>query len=108
MFNILQPDLEGATILDLFAGTGAIGIEALSRGAARAVFVDRAPKAVATVKENLRITGLADRAEVVRDDSFRFLERTTESFDIVYVAPPQYLGLWEKACRRWTGEVGGG
>jgi 16S rRNA (guanine966-N2)-methyltransferase len=99
VFNILQPDLEGATILDLFAGTGAIGIEALSRGAARAVFVDRAPKAVATVKENLRITGLADRAEVVRDDSFRFLERTTESFDIVYVAPPQYLGLWEKALQ---------
>lgn len=105
VFDILQPEITGATFLDLFAGTGAVGIEALSRGAAQATFVDRSARAVATVQENLRLTGLAQRARVVREDSFRYLERSPDCFDIVYVAPPQYQGLWEKALRALDREV---
>lgn len=104
VFNILQPELEGASLLDLFAGTGSVGIEALSRGADRVVFVDKSPRAVATVRENLSATGLSANATVLRDDSFRYLERTGDRFDIVYVAPPQYVGLWERALKALDGE----
>lgn len=99
VFNILQPELDDCEMLDLFAGTGSVGIEALSRGAARVAFVDKSPRAVKTVRENLATTRLADRATVVRDDSFRYLQRASDKFDIVYVAPPQYAGLWEQALR---------
>jgi len=99
LFDILGGDVEGSRFLDLFAGTGSVGIEALSRGAERAVFVDSARKAIETVRRNLQITGLADRAEVVQSDAFRFLEREAGSgaYDYVYVAPPQYRGLWSRA-----------
>lgn len=99
VFNILQPDIDGCTMLDLFGGTGSVGIEALSRGAEHVVFVDKSPRAVATIRNNLAATGLSGGAVVVRDDSFRYLERTGERFDIVYVAPPQYLALWERALK---------
>lgn len=99
VFNILQPDVDGCTLLDLFSGTGSVGIEALSRGAERVVFVDKNPRAVATARENLASTRLAAGATVVRDDSFRYLDRTADKFDIVYVAPPQYAGLWERALK---------
>ncbi len=97
VFNILQPEIEGASLLDLFAGTGSVGIEALSRGADRVVFVDKSPRAVATIRDNLIATGLTADATVIRDDSFRYLDRGDDRFDIVYVAPPQYAGLWERA-----------
>jgi len=99
VFNLLQTEIEGCTLLDLFAGTGSVGIEALSRGADRVVFVDKSPRAIATVRENLANTRLAERATVIREDAFRYLERTREEYDIVYVAPPQYLGLWEQALK---------
>ncbi len=95
LFNILRNEVVDAVFLDLFAGTGSVGIEALSRGARRAVFVERNRRAIKTIEENLRITGLADRAEVIRDDVFKFLAREpTEKFDLIYIAPPQYKGLW--------------
>ena len=95
LFNILADEVVDAVFLDLFAGTGSVGIEALSRGARRAVFVERHRRAIETIKENLRITGLAAQAEVVRDDVFRFLAREpAEKFDLIYIAPPQYRGLW--------------
>ncbi|MBN1439550.1 MAG: 16S rRNA (guanine(966)-N(2))-methyltransferase RsmD [Anaerolineales bacterium] len=95
LFDILSGELEGSVFLDLFAGTGGVGIEALSRGARRAVFVDVEPKSIHTVRANLQATRLADRGEAIRSDSFRFLDRTQpEAFDIIYVAPPQYKGLW--------------
>jgi len=98
LFNILSPVVHDSVWLDLFAGTGSVGIEALSRGAARAVFVDNARLAVQTIHANLALTGLAEDAEVVRADVFEYLARgPVQPFDVVYIAPPQYQGLWKKA-----------
>lgn len=97
VFNILTHEVLDSRFLDLFAGTGAVGIEALSRGAVHATFVEKAAQAVRVVRENLRATGLAGRATVVHDDAFEFLRKTDEQFDIIYIAPPQYLGLWARA-----------
>ena len=98
VFNILRVGLVDATFLDLFAGTGSVGIEALSRGAASAVFVDKSRKAIGTVRKNLAVTGLAEEARVVQMDAFRFLEQVDSStaYDYIYVAPPQYHELWAK------------
>ena len=95
VFSSLGELVVGATVLDLFAGTGAMGIEALSRGASGAVFVDRAPRAVATIRQNLERTRLADRALVVRSDVGRFLEGSEgreDAFDLVLLDPPYELG----------------
>ena len=100
LFDTLGERVVGALFLDLFAGTGGVGIEALSRGARRAVFVERSRRAIEAIEENLRATGLADRAEVVREDVFKFLARKpAERFDIVYIAPPQYQGLWARTLQ---------
>jgi 16S rRNA (guanine966-N2)-methyltransferase len=99
LFNILG-DVGETRWLDLFAGTGQVGIEALSRGAASVVFTDRARVAIRTIHANLRQTKLADRAEVVGIDAFRYLEQFNgRSFDIIYVAPPQYKGIWLEVMR---------
>ena len=105
LFNILGDEVVDALFLDLFAGTGSVGIEALSRGARRAVFVERSRRAIETIKENLRITGLSGQAEVIQDDVFRFLDREpAERFDIIYIAPPQYRGLWVKTLLALDGK----
>jgi 16S rRNA (guanine(966)-N(2))-methyltransferase RsmD len=97
LFNILGIQVVNALFLDLFAGTGSVGVEALSRGARRAVFVERNRRALNVIAENLEMTGLADRAQVVGSDVFKFLKgEFDEKFDIVYIAPPQYKGLWAK------------
>ncbi len=97
LFNILGQGIVGSSFLDLFAGTGSVGIEALSRGAGRVVFIDRHPLAIRTVRENLEHTRLADRAEVLRADSLVYLRHPRpEPFEYIYVAPPQYKGLWEE------------
>lgn len=104
LFNILAPRVPEARFLDLFAGTGGVGIEALSRGASEAVFVERDQRALATIRRNLEVTGLADRARVVRSDVFRFIRGYSEQpFDIIYVAPPQYQGLWAQALHALDG-----
>ena len=85
-------------MLDLFGGTGAVGIEALSRGAEHVYFVDRSRAAVRTILQNLTHCRVAERATVTRRDSFDFIERFEgEAFDLVYIAPPQYQELWQKA-----------
>lgn len=100
LFDILGARVEGCRFLDLFGGTGSVGIEALSRGAAEAVFVERNAAALRILGENLRRTGLAARARVVRGDAFAFLARPDSGpFDIIYIAPPQYQGLWKRALR---------
>lgn len=94
LFNILG-DVSETRWLDLFAGTGQVGIEALSRGAAEVVFVDKARAAVQTIHDNLAHTQLTEGATVVRADALRFLNEGGERpFDIVYIAPPQYLEMW--------------
>ena len=91
VFGALEPLLEGAAVLDLCAGSGAAGIEALSRGAREAVFVERDGDARRAIADNLRRTGLADRARVVRGDAVaavRALAAAGERFDVVVVDPP--------------------
>jgi 16S rRNA (guanine966-N2)-methyltransferase len=98
LFNILGADVQSATFLDLFAGTGSVGIEALSRGAAYVRFLDADRQAVNTVRANLESTGLAEHTDVIRMDSFSFLERPPDRrFDYVYIAPPQYRVMWKRA-----------
>jgi 16S rRNA (guanine966-N2)-methyltransferase len=90
LFAILEPDLRGAAFLDLFAGSGAAGIEALSRGAAHATFVERDARAIAVIHANLERTGLANigRATIVRGDAIAWLRDRSEVFDVVLVDPP--------------------
>ena len=102
VFSAVQFEIEGRRILDLFAGTGQLGIECLSRGAAFAVFVDQNPAAVETVRHNLTVTGLADRARVVTDDAFAYLQRTRERFDLIFLDPPYRTELLEKAVQSIT------
>jgi 16S rRNA (guanine966-N2)-methyltransferase len=103
LFNIIGADIQGATFLDLFGGTGSVGIEALSRGAAHVRFLDLAPQAVKTIRENLESAGMAklesgEKAEVFRMDAFTLLQRSPDArFDYVYIAPPQYKKMWERA-----------
>ena len=100
LFDILAPYVGECLFLDLFAGTGGVGIEALSRGARRAVFVDIDPQSVQTIRENLATTRLDDRASVIRSDSFHYLDRAEhESFDMIYIAPPQYKEMWSRALQ---------
>jgi 16S rRNA (guanine966-N2)-methyltransferase len=96
VFNILGDSIVESRVLDLFAGTGSVGIEALSRGAEKAVFVEKHSKAIATIRANLRRTALQAEARVVRADVFKFLAGTPQPFDLIYIAPPQYQGLWSK------------
>ena len=104
LFAILGDLVVDARFLDLFAGTGSVGIEALSRGARWAVFVDQQRQAVVTIRDNLSHTGLKDSAQVVRADVFVFLRKDDmEPFDVIYVAPPQYEGLWAKTVRTLDG-----
>ena len=97
LFSIIQFDIEGRRVLDLFAGTGQLGIEALSRGAKSVTFVDQSNEAVAIVKENLKNCGFS--AQVVRDDSVSFLERCGK-FDLIFLDPPYASGLVESALRK--------
>lgn len=88
LFSSLGSLVEDAAVLDLFAGTGATGIEALSRGAARALFVDSAPAAVKTIRENLRRTRLESKGEVRRQDATKLPASRPGSFDLLLVDPP--------------------
>ena len=96
LFNILDWRVPDCRFLDLFAGTGSVGIEALSRGAAEAVFVEKAAKAIRVIRENLRHTEMSEWARVLHTDAFTFLAQSSERFDIIYVAPPQYRQMWSK------------
>ena len=99
VFNILVHDVPDSRFLDLFAGTGAVGIEALSQGAAEAVFIEKASKAIRVIRDNLQITNLSSQATVLHQDAFKYVPATQEQFDIIYVAPPQYQGLWSQALQ---------
>lgn len=96
LFDILTAEVPDARVLDLFAGTGSVGIEALSRQAAEAVFVEKNPKAVATIRDNLSRTRLKSSARVIKADVFKYLAGEPRPFDLIYVAPPQYQQLWSR------------
>lgn len=98
LFNILGADISGASLLDLFAGTGSVGIEALSRGASYVRFVDNNHRAANTVRANLSRTKCESGAEVLRMDAFTMLERPADyAFDYIFIAPPQYKEIWKRA-----------
>jgi 16S rRNA (guanine966-N2)-methyltransferase len=88
LFSSLGGQVEGARVLDLFAGTGAMGLEALSRGAASALFLDSAPQAVRVIRQNLQRTKLVEYASVRRQDALRALRQGIGSFDLVILDPP--------------------
>ena len=98
LFNLIQWDVPDSRFLDLFGGTGGVGIEALSRGAAEAVFLDSGREAIATIHANLVHCRLDHLAKVIRTDAFAFLSNNPrEPFDIIYIAPPQYQEMWSRA-----------
>ena len=99
MFNIVQFEVEGRRVLDLFGGTGQLGIEALSRGAARCTFVDAARPAVAVIRENLRALGFEDRAEVRQQDAEAFLSSCRERYDLILMDPPYVSELLERCIQ---------
>lgn len=105
LFNIIGTDIEGASFLDLFAGTGSVGLEALSRGARFVRFLDNNHRAIKTIQANLEITGLAHDsdpsiAEILHRNAFSYLKsKADRSFDYIYIAPPQYKSLWEKTIK---------
>jgi 16S rRNA (guanine(966)-N(2))-methyltransferase RsmD len=100
VFSIIQFDIEGRRVLDLFAGTGQLGIEALSRGAASCVFLDTRKDAVKLIRENLKRTKLSEKARVVRSDYLQFLQTCRETFDIVLLDPPYAEVFLENALKK--------
>ena len=96
LFSVIQFDIEGRRVLDLFAGTGQLGIEALSRGAAEAVFVEKRLDAVRLIKENLALCQLQDKARVHPGDSLAYL-RSGEKFDLIFLDPPYGSDLLNQA-----------
>jgi len=98
LFNILAGDVQDSVWWDLFGGTGAVGIEALSRGAAFVRFSELNRLPIETIKANLETTGFTSQAEIRRGDAFAMLSAPPDrAFDYVYVAPPQYKEMWSKA-----------
>lgn len=102
MFSIIQFEIPGAAVLDLFGGTGQLGIEALSRGAKNAVFVDAGEPACRLIKENLKRTRLENQASVIRSDYLTYLDRSKEQFDIILLDPPYAEVFLESAIKKIT------
>ncbi|MCQ2442983.1 MAG: 16S rRNA (guanine(966)-N(2))-methyltransferase RsmD [Oscillospiraceae bacterium] len=100
MFNIIQFDIEGRRVLDLFGGTGQLGIECLSRGAAHCTFVDQRRDAVRLMKENLKVCDVEDRATVVQSDAIGYLSTIREKYHLIFLDPPYDSGLLEAALKK--------
>ena len=100
--SIVTPDLSGARVLDLFAGSGALGLEALSRGAASADFVELAARSLKALHANAAALGAGDRARIHRGDAMRFIESLERgAYDVAFADPPYRLGLAERVAERW-------
>jgi 16S rRNA (guanine966-N2)-methyltransferase len=98
LFNIIGSDIIDSYFLDLFGGTGSVGIEALSRGAKFARFIDLNRTAIDAIRTNLDTTKLLPNANLIQSDAFTYLSRKPDlGFDYVFIAPPQYKELWKKA-----------
>jgi 16S rRNA (guanine(966)-N(2))-methyltransferase RsmD len=99
IFSIIQFEVEGRRVLDLFAGTGQMGIEALSRGAEHCVFVDVRREATQLIRENLKHTALEEQAKVVQGDYLSYLTQGKETFDIIFLDPPYESEMLKKALQ---------
>ncbi len=102
MFSILQFDIPGRQVLDLFGGTGQLGIEAISRGAKSAVFVDAGESACRLIRENLRKAGMSEQAHVIRSDYMEYLCRCREQFDLILLDPPYAEVFLENSIKKIT------
>ena len=102
LFSIINFDIPGAKVLDLFGGTGQLGIEALSRGAASAVFVDAREESCRLIRENLKRTKLEKEAKVIRSDYLDYLSRCREQYNIIFLDPPYAEVFLENAIKRIT------
>lgn len=102
LFSIINFDIPNATVLDLFGGTGQLGIEALSRGAKSAVFVDAGESACRLIRENLRRTKLEAQARVVRSDYLAYLQHCREAYDIIFLDPPYAEIFLENSLKKIT------
>ena len=102
LFSIIQFEIPCARVLDLFGGTGQLGIEALSRGAKSAVFVDESEKACTLIRENLKRTKLSENGKVIRSDYMQYLQNCRETFDIVFLDPPYAEVFLENALNKLT------
>lgn len=102
IFSSIQFEIEGRRVLDLFGGTGQMGVEALSRGAAHCTFVDLRKEAVGVIRENVELTGFSGQATIVQGDALAFLSRCRETFDLIFLDPPYDSGLLEKTLERIT------
>ena len=99
LFDIIGPGIAGSDFLDLFAGTGSVGIEALSRGAGSATFVENAGKAVQVIRDNLRLLGIAEKSRVCGNDVLSWLNIASESgekYGIIFIGPPYFKSLADK------------
>lgn len=102
VFNAIQFDVEGRRVLDLFAGSGQMGIEALSRGAKSAVFVDSSAESVKYIRQNLKITGFTEQSTIRITDAESFLNSNREIFDIAFLDPPYNKNLLQEALPKLT------
>lgn len=97
LFNIISADIVNSKFLDLFGGTGSVGIEALSRGASFVQFIDKNQAACTILKENLIKSGFSDKANIRKIDAFTYIQSISDAyFDYIFIAPPQYFNLWSK------------
>lgn len=95
IFNMIAFDVPDSSILDLFSGSGALGIEALSRGAKNAIFVDNSPASLDVTEKNLNMTHLSDKATLVKQDALDFVKNTNQKFDIIFLDPPYESSVYE-------------
>ena len=108
MFSIIQFQIEGRRVLDLFAGSGQLGIEALSRGAREAVFVDASRESLDTVRQNVESCGFSGEARLVNSDFAAYLARNCGTFDLAFLDPPYRTGLLEQALPLAAGKMNPG
>ncbi len=98
IFNIISPYLPASNVLDLFSGSGALGIEALSRGCEKAVFVEKDKAAAGIIRQNINLAKVEDRSEFFNGDAFVFLDKTSLKFDIIFLDPPYNQGLLSRSA----------
>ncbi|MGI6681341.1 MAG: 16S rRNA (guanine(966)-N(2))-methyltransferase RsmD [Bdellovibrionota bacterium] len=99
LFDIIREDIKEKTFLDLFAGSGSVGLEALSQGSRHATFIDINKNAIKTLNENITKTKFQNNSTIYFKDAFKFLQTNEANFDIIFIAPPQYKELWIKALK---------